>query len=548
MNLSGVPLFAAPAGARIIDFQFDGSIHCDTLLHVPFGLFGRILIVKPMLPKNTGSACIERLEARRLLASAGQYFPLAPGSTWNYSGLLNGQQGTDVYTAAADTLKGSAVTRVDDVTTLPDETEHASDYYSVAKDGIYLLRSDDDPITFDFDKPLLYIPGELAGIKVYPVSVPAHVTIDDPSAGMLTGTGTVSGTVQTGDSRTVQLPNHAGTVRLLKLSSDLTYAFTGKSAAGKPFSLSIRQGETLWLAPTIGVYEDDADLSGPLTFNGTTRQSLVSAEFSLTDSNLLLKNPPTMGSDGILTVPGTDGDDAIIISNSIYPAATVSVNGVALTFKNVSKINIFAGDGNDNINLDSASFHDHIYVDAGAGNDYILGSYGDDTITGGAGKDTIFGSLGNDRLNGSGGHDSIQGNDGDDRIYGGNENDSIEGGNGVDRIWGGIGDDQLSGGASNDKLFGEDGNDSLFGGNQNDLLDGGTGKDLLRGDDGNDVLSGAGGDDILIGSAGIDSLWGDAGNDTFSLIDHQVDHADGGSGVNRADADPDDVLANLSLG
>jgi len=84
--------------------------------------------------------------------------------------------------------------------------------------------------------------------------------------------------------------------------------------------------------------------------------------------------------------------------------------------------------------------HDVLYgtpdadgLDAGAGNDIVLGLAGDDTL---------YGGDGNDRLHGGDGDDLLDGNAGDDVILGGK------------------GSDQLSGGAGYDQLFGEWGGDT----------------------------------------------------------------------------------------
>ena len=124
-----------------------------------------------------------------------------------------------------------------------------------------------------------------------------------------------------------------------------------------------------------------------------------------------------------------------------------------------------------------------------SGNNYIVGTIGDDVLNGNEGIDTLEADLGNDTLNGG---------EGDDFLYGGEGNDVLNGDEGNDSLSGEAGDDSLNGG---------DGNDGLTGGTGNDVLNGGAGSDSLSGDVGNDLLNGGGADnskDYLNGGNGID--------------------------------------------
>jgi Putative metal-binding motif/RTX calcium-binding nonapeptide repeat (4 copies) len=73
---------------------------------------------------------------------------------------------------------------------------------------------------------------------------------------------------------------------------------------------------------------------------------------------------------------------------------------------------------------------------------------------------------------------------------------------------------------------------------------GGNGNDTLNGGDGNDVLDGGDGDDTLIGGLGADDFFGDAGNDTIRANDGVAERISCGSGVNKADNDPVDIIAD----
>src|SRR5262245_23717020 len=92
---------------------------------------------------------------------------------------------------------------------------------------------------------------------------------------------------------------------------------------------------------------------------------------------------------GVLTVAGTAGNDAIFISPKGKPTAqnaTVKLvlNGVPQVFTGVNSINITALDGNDVVHL-AGSIRVSATIDGGAGNDRIKGRKGADLLTGGDG-------------------------------------------------------------------------------------------------------------------------------------------------------------------
>ncbi|MFB2893338.1 calcium-binding protein [Aerosakkonemataceae cyanobacterium BLCC-F50] len=145
--------------------------------------------------------------------------------------------------------------------------------------------------------------------------------------------------------------------------------------------------------------------------------------------------------------------------------------------------------------------------------------YADDnanTITGGRGDDIINGRGNNDLIFGEGDQDLIYGETGEDTLFGNDGNDILDGGLGNDTLSGGEGDDQLLGQAGNDTLDGGEDNDTLFGGDNEDILFGQTGADSLVGGTGNDSLNGGEDNDQLYGEAGNDTLDGGLGNDVLS--------------------------------
>ncbi len=84
------------------------------------------------------------------------------------------------------------------------------------------------------------------------------------------------------------------------------------------------------------------------------------------------------------------------------------------------------------------------------------------------GDDMLFGTSGADSLNAGAGNDLILGFDGDDYLEGADGNDRIDAGSGNDTMFGGAGDDTLFGGDGDDLMYAGPGNDIAWGGNGND--------------------------------------------------------------------------------
>jgi Ca2+-binding RTX toxin-like protein len=189
------------------------------------------------------------------------------------------------------------------------------------------------------------------------------------------------------------------------------------------------------------------------------------------------------GGEGIDTLVGTTGDDAIVLDDKQSSLPRLS---------NIEHIT--TGAGNDLVDLTSDRL-----------------TYGAVTVEGGAGNDVLWTSAGADSLNGGDGDDSLAGGAGDDSLTGGSGADNLKGGTGNDRLEGGTGADQLDAGPGDDKLIftadatwtapahvdnvgspgrsGTGAEVSLVGRNQSqDTFDGGTGIDTLFGTTGNDAI------------------------------------------------------------
>ena len=148
--------------------------------------------------------------------------------------------------------------------------------------------------------------------------------------------------------------------------------------------------------------------------------------------------------------------------------------------------------------------------------DRIRGNAGFNVINAGGGNDVVLGNSRSDTLRGEAGDDVLHGEGGDDALYGGDGIDTLWGVAGNDGLFGEAGNDVLWGGDGNDTVNGDAGNDSVLGNGGNDSLSGGDGLDTLWGYDGNDLLIGDAGNDYLGGLAGNDSQTGGAGDDTHA--------------------------------
>lgn len=154
--------------------------------------------------------------------------------------------------------------------------------------------------------------------------------------------------------------------------------------------------------------------------------------------------------------------------------------------------------GTDGDDIYVAKGIDPLKLDAGAGNDYVVGGAGRDTLAGGLGIDKLdYGAEGGTHgvsvnlksgyaLDSFGSRDTISGFE---IVIGTKFDDRIYGSDNADYLVGGAGNDVLRGGGGQDELYGEDGNDSLYGGAGSDLIFGGRGNDYIHGGAGFDTAS-----------------------------------------------------------
>jgi Ca2+-binding RTX toxin-like protein len=318
---------------------------------------------------------------------------------------------------------------------------------------------------------------------------------------------------------------------------------------------------------------------------GKIPTQLIRAAVEMIERRTLLS--AVLGSDGTLTITGTNNADSISIDVTAAEVSPIRTAGGVTVTGNVGFGNFFipavkrvvinalggddqiavfigadpspevdelipitvnGGDGNDNINFQGVEFApgENNYIDAGNGNDIINVQGGDFvTVHGGAGNDTIRTVATNNTLTAT-----LDGDDGNDTIVSASSGDAeqlihMNGGNGNDTFYNDDIDDHdsISGGAGIDTFLLAD---TMSGSTGFYALDGVThgnnsiGADVenIQGTFNNNVtIVGSSGDnDIAVtDDAGVESLVGGGGNDTLSGSFNGHDSGattflDGGSG------------------
>jgi Ca2+-binding RTX toxin-like protein len=207
----------------------------------------------------------------------------------------------------------------------------------------------------------------------------------------------------------------------------------------------------------------------------------------------------TLGSDGKLTVNGTNSNNVIAVSQFTPSGQTekvqVVVDGVSHRFEaaEVSALIVNGKNGNDTVTL-STAVRIAATLNGGNGNDILTGGRGNDLLIGGPGDDTyVFGlastaeadqvtenlNEGTDTLSFASLSTSVVVNLATTSIQPVHTNRTLKlnsavvfenliGGAGADTLFGNNLNNTLAGGAGDDKLIGATGNDLLLGGANND--------------------------------------------------------------------------------
>ena len=271
------------------------------------------------------------------------------------------------------------------------------------------------------------------------------------------------------------------------------------------------------------------------------------------------------------TVYGEDGNDALdasALSSGVTVVYSASEDGTltdgtdTVTFDNIEGLTLTGQADSVNGAADSAGLN----IDAGAGDDTVIGGSGDDSLVGGAGSDSLVAG------NNSGAGDTLEGGSGNDTLVdsywnatldGGDDADFFQLGNGTASVTGGEGgtdadtisflaandavDITLSGGAEAGTYTDADGDSGSFTGieafelsNQADTFNsnGITGSESIYGMGGDDTITTQGGTDYVEGGSGADSIQTGQGDDTvlggdgadYINTQSQADSVDAGSG------------------
>ncbi len=290
---------------------------------------------------------------------------------------------------------------------------------------------------------------------------------------------------------------------------------------------------------------------------------------------------PQISTDGDIYIGGDGFDRAVLRSDP---------NGITINYSDINNGNISGGgsikeveyvfiyghNGTDIVNLSAATSR----MDAGGGDDILIGGDGNDILIGGAGNDTMTGGNGDDVYdidslgdiiieNANGGIDYVNSsisytlpNNVEFLTLTGTNNFNGTGNNLDNAVYGNSGNNILTGGAGNDFLNGRAGIDTLIGGIGDDIYDvdnledlilentnqgielvyasvsgytlganverlqlygtatSGNGNSLdnaLYGNLLDDTLNGGAGNDFLNGGAGIDTLIGGIGDDIYDV-------------------------------
>ena len=237
-----------------------------------------------MLDRRRGSApirsdfALETLEARQLLAThtVADFFPLETGSTWNYSGAVNGEAATNATTLNAGPNRNGGTTF--ELASILDMTENddvftTSRLYSHRNNGLRLFQDD---TTFPSGSLSVMYP---AGLRLLPPSVDDGQVISfnkqfngnlDGQAymGRLVGSLTVNG-IETIDTT-------AGSFQALKVSMTSVVRQNGVDVG--------MVAETRWLVENVGTVRLDYVMA---VHPDGLDEAVLRVNMGLTESSLL---------------------------------------------------------------------------------------------------------------------------------------------------------------------------------------------------------------------------------------------------------------------
>jgi Ca2+-binding RTX toxin-like protein len=202
--------------------------------------------------------------------------------------------------------------------------------------------------------------------------------------------------------------------------------------------------------------------SGGKLIRSTQKIPVSSTHIEKLEERRLLSGSITINAQGQVTVTGTTQADDItavpdpnVAGNILFTVDTPGVGTVTESYALASITGVVVDtdppgtnpivNDNDYVNFSLVTFNPgvNVGVQAGHGNDTIIGAQSPNLIFGGGGNDSLVGGAGNDTISGQNGNDTILGAAGNDLLYGDSGNDLIRGGAGNDQIIGGVGQDTL---------------------------------------------------------------------------------------------------------
>ena len=205
--------------------------------------------------------------------------------------------------------------------------------------------------------------------------------------------------------------------------ADLLFTVTSLPSSGVLMSngIAVQVGDTL-AGPALtyvpGIESDATSVSFTFTVTDAGDGASPALESAPATVEIAIEQYSGVSvSDGVLTFGGTAGVDTVTSNNGV-----LVINGAPVSTEGLTEIRIWAGDGDDSIDLSGLSIP--TVVHAGAG---------DDTVIGGSADDLVLGGAGDDRVTGGSGHDLLLGGDDADRLIGSSGNDIL--------ISGGLGSD-----------------------------------------------------------------------------------------------------------
>ena len=229
---------------------------------------------------------------------------------------------------------------------------------------------------------------------------------------------------------------------------------------------------------------------------------------------------------------GLGGNDRIVATANTTTIGLTALTGIeVIDAAGFTDVKVLGSSANNTLDFSAMILNGITSIDAGSGNDTVIGSASADTIIGGSGNDVLQGGFGDDlfRVGTSAGTDSFDGGAGTDTIIASAANVSLTvtgvSLTGIEAI--------NSGGFSGLKLVGTSSANMLdFSGLTL------TGVSLINGGSGNDTIVGSSGADVIEGNSGRDILTGGLGADVFDF--NLTSHSRGSTSI--------DLITDFTLG